>query len=458
MSTLRSRRLSPEELRYGQRLIRTFAALNGVSVALLLDSMLILYAIQNGVGDSAVAILASFVHLTMPLVVVGKMMIARVGAARTWGFGWLFRSVSAGLLVLAPFVPPEMPQILRTSIVLLGAFGFAAFRAIGLVGNSPLLGEITTDGARGSFLSGNFVRTTSTQLLTLVVVILLLRNAAATWVYQVVIGIGAALGVYAGILLSRVPESQAPRLSARKPLREVFLRVWQIPRMRKLLFAWAAGFGAFTLVVPFALITIKNGYGLADHHALLFTLLTLFGGTVSGLVNGIIADKVGPRPLLIIYALLLALVALYWSVAPDSLWIFPTGLVFFAAGYCKFGIMMVSGHYFLNVAVESDRVGSSMVLRALSGAIAGLVGSVLGGGVLAFLDGAGYGGMEIYRIYFRVVLGAFAVIIPVVLSLERLEEWSLRNAAILHFRPRRILGMRPSSDADAEADKRERAE
>jgi hypothetical protein len=443
VSTLENRRLSSEDLKYGQRLIRRFAAINGVSVALLLDSMLILYAIQNGVGDVAVAVLASFVHAAMPLVLVGKAMIARVGAARTWGFGWLFRSLSAGILVLAPFVPPEMPQALKTSIILLGAFGFAAFRAIGLVGDSPLLGEITTKESRGSFLSGNLVRTTTTQLLTLVIVIVLLRNAAATWVYQLVIGIGAALGVYAGMLLSRVPESEEPRQSARKPLREVLERVWSVPRMRKLLFAWAAGFAAFTLVVPFALVTIKNGYGLSDHRALGFTLVALFGGTVSGLVNGIIADRVGPRPLLIIYVLALSAVALFWSLAPERLFVIPTGVAFFVAGYCKFGILMVSGHYFLSVSGASDRVGGSVVLRALSGAIAGLVGSLLAGGVLALLGVIGYTGIQTYRIYFRVVLGAFAVIVPVVYSLERLDEWPLKNAALLHFRPRRILGMRP---------------
>ena len=448
MSTTEGRRLSSEDLKYGQRLIRRFAAINGVSVALLLDSMLILYAIQNGVGDVGVAVLASFVHAAMPLVIVGKMMIARVGAARTWGFGWLFRSLSAGLLVLAPFVPSQMPQALRTSIILLGAFGFAAFRAIGLVGNSPLLGEITTEESRGSFLSGNFVRTTTTQLLTLVIMIVLLRNAAATWVYQMVIGIGAALGVYAGLLLSRVPESEEPRRSARKPLKEMLKRVWSIPRMRKLLFAWAAGFAAFTLVVPFALISIKNGYGLPDHRALGFTLLALFGGTVSGLVNGAIADRVGPRPLLIIYVLALAAVALFWSLAPERLYVIPTGAAFFVAGYCKFGIMMVSGHYFLSISVASDRVGGSMVLRALSGAIAGLVGSVLGGGVLALLTGIGISGIETYRIYFRVVFGAFAIIVPVVYSLERLDEWPLRNAVLLHFSPRRILGMRPKTTKD----------
>jgi len=434
--------LSSVDVRRGRRLVRRFALLNGVSVALLMDSMLILYAIRNGVGDAAVAVLASFIHLTMPLVLVGKALIARIGAARTWGLGWFLRSVSAAILIVAPFLPAGTPQWAITAVILLGGFGFAAFRAVGLVGNSPVIGEITGGGDRGRFLSGNWVRATLTQVLTLLGVIALLQYASETWMFQIVIGVGAGLGMYVGLVLSRVPESDVPRRSARKPLPEVFRRVWGVPRMRKLLFAWAASFGAFTLVIPFAVITLKNGYGLSDHQALSFTLLTLLGGTMASLVNGVVADHVGPRPLLIIYVTALAAIAGYWAIAPEVFLLLPTGVAFFFAGYCKFGILAVSNHYFLDVTDESDRVGSSMILRATSGAVAGLIGSVLGGGILGALNSMGLVGMDIYRTYFRVAIVAFAVIVPVVRALDRLEEWSVRRAAGLLLRPWRILAMR----------------
>ncbi len=442
MSTSPGAGLPQSDMQRGQRLVRRFVTLNGVSVALLMDSMLILYAIRNGVGDSSLAVLASFIHLTMPFVLLGKWMIARIGAARTWGMGWILRSTSAGLLVCAPFLEPHFHQSIQTGVVLLAGFGFAAFRAVGMVGNSPVLGEITDPESRGRFMSGNFARSTMTQLLTLIVVIVLLGKDAATWVYQVVIGFGAALGFYNGIVVSAVPESDSPRRSAQKPLGEVLRRVWEQPAMRRLLFAWAASFAAFTLVLPFAIITLKNGYGLSDQSALTYSLIALCGGTVSGVVNGVIADHVGPRPLIVLYVLLLALVAVYWGFAPEMILIVPTGIAFFGAGYAKFGILMMSGHYFLSIAVESDRVGSSMVLRAISGAIAGLVGSIIGGGLLGTLNGLGLQGMETYRTYFRLILLAFLVLVPTVCALHRLSEWPLKTTALLHFRLRRIAELR----------------
>lgn len=434
-------RLTSEQRFYGRRLVRRFALLNGISVALLMDSMLILYAIRNGVGDAALAVLASFVHLTMPLVLVGKQLIARIGAARTWGLGWTLRNVSALVMLLAPFLPPEVPQELRNAVILTGGLGFAAFRAVGLVGNAPVLGEITENGSRGRFLSGNWVRGTMTHLITLAGVIVLLGLSPELWMFQAVIGFGAVLGIYVGWLLSTVPETDVPRQSARVPLKDVFVRVWTAPAVRRLLFAWAAGFAAFTLVIPFAVITLRNGYGLSDAQALVFTLFTLLGGTSASLVNGVVADRVGPRPLFVLYTAALALIAGYWALAPAVFLPIPTALAFFVAGFSKFGILAVSNHYFLDASAETDRVGNSMVLRATSGAVAGLIGSVIGGGLLAGLASLGLDGIALYRGYFRVAVVLVAALVPVVVALPRLDEWPVLRALGLLLRPWRLFLM-----------------
>ncbi|MFP3960509.1 MAG: MFS transporter, partial [Spirochaetaceae bacterium] len=417
------------EIQRGQRLVRRFAALNGVSVVLLMDSMLILYAIRNGVGDSALAVLASFIHLTMPLMIVGKHLTARIGAARTWGLGWVLRNLSVLILVVAPFLPADAPQWVRTAIILTGGFGFAAFRAVGLVGNSPVIGEITTGADRGRFISGNWVRTTAGQLLTLVAVIIVLNRVPQTWVFQMLIGFGGALGIYVGWVLSHVPESTVPRHSARKPLSEVLSRVWHLPSMRKTLYAWASGIAAFTVVIPFALITVKNGYGLSDYEALSLSLVTLSGGMLASMVNSIIADRVGPRPLIIIYIAVLALVGVYWAMAPAAFHLIPTLAAFFLAGYSKFGLIVVINHYFLSVVEGGDRVGSAMVMRIVSGAAAGLIGAVIGGGILGLLHSLGFEGMVVYRTYFRIAALGLLLLVPVVRRLDRLAEWRVRDAA-----------------------------
>ncbi len=433
--------LSTDERAQGRRLFHRFLKLNGITVALLLENMLILYALRNNVADPLVAVLASFVHLTMPFMLVGKLSVARLGAARTWGLGWFLRYASASLMVVAPFVSRVAPQAAVSAVILAGAFGFALFRSFGTVANTPLVGEVTTPDDRGSFLSGNFVRSYTTHLLTTTTVILVLRSVDELWVYQLFIGSACLIGFYSSTVLGRIPESSVPQASARKPLRIAMRNLWTHPRVRRLLFAWSAGVVAFTVVTPFMMMAVKSGYGVPDSTALLMSLILLLGGIAAALINGVIADRVGPRPLLLLYTLGLLMPTLYWTFAPQEPQLIVVGLAFFVAGYCKVGIIVGLNQYFLASVDESDRVGSSLLIRVVSGAAAGLAGSVVGGGLLSVFERLGMSGLGIYRTYFGVISATIVVLVLVIRGLERLDEWPIRSILGLVMSPRDVQAL-----------------
>lgn len=77
--------------------------LNGITIAFLMNDVLILYGIRNGLTDPQVAFLASFLHLAMPFMIFGKLIVRRIGLAKNWGPAWLLRYISATLLIIAPF-------------------------------------------------------------------------------------------------------------------------------------------------------------------------------------------------------------------------------------------------------------------------------------------------------------------------------------------------------------------
>ncbi len=70
--------LTPEERLQGRKRFYRFYFPNGISVACLMNNVLILYGIRNGLTDPTVAIMASFLHLTMPFFLLGKSAIARI--------------------------------------------------------------------------------------------------------------------------------------------------------------------------------------------------------------------------------------------------------------------------------------------------------------------------------------------------------------------------------------------
>ena len=396
--------LTPESRRRGRSLLYRFYFLNGISVACLMNNVLILYAIRNGLTDATVAVMSSFIHLSMPFLILGKLSIARVGAARTRALGWFIRYVFAILMILAPFAARVFPQPVVTSLLLVGAFGFAAFRSIGVAAINPLQGEVVESDSGGDLVSTILLCVQSTYFLTMVLIILGFRYVDELWLYQLVLGVGCVVGLYASVLVAGVPESSAPLISARKSMREIVRVSVATPAYRRLVAAWCAGLACKAMVVPFTLIALKNGYGVSDYVAMLFTLLIALGSVVSGVFNKKVSDLVGARFLLMLYALGLIAVAGFWSLAPDAFLPFALGAVFFFTGFCDIGIVIGLNQHFLEVVHGEDRVGNSLLMRIASGAAAGLSASVLGGGLLRVLPEFDLAGLDMYRRYFLCIL------------------------------------------------------
>ncbi|MFW5715611.1 MAG: MFS transporter [bacterium] len=433
--------LSYDEIRRGQRIFRRYIGFNGISIAFLLNDVLILYGIRNGLSDPQLALLASFMHLTMPFMLIGKQLIPRYGLSKTWGSAWLMRYVFGSIMILAPFVDRVAGQWAVSGTVLLGAFGFALSRSIGLVANSPLTGEITTSRDRGRYISGNWTRAQLNYLISMSVVVLAMRFFGSVWVYQVLIGFGCLVGMYASTLLMKVPESSAPTHSARTTVKESFKITFGKPRYRRMLAAWSAGMASFVLVIPFSIVLIKNGYGISDHYALFFSLLVLVGGIGAALMNAGIADRVGPRPLLLVYISGFFVVATYWSLAPATFYPVIVGLCFLIAGFCKTGIIVGISHYFLSAVEPKDRVGTAMFVRMFSGAVAGFAGSAGGGSILTLLRQADFVGLPLYQTYFRIILGVLLICIVIMVRLDRLKEWRLRSVLSLLFSMRDLRAL-----------------
>lgn len=177
--------------RLAQHRFRIFWILNAVPVAFFLDDIMILYGIRNGLPEPALAALASFVQLTMPFMLLGRLFTARRGLAGGWVTAYTIRYTAVLVLIAAPFVPDQTG---RTAIVLAGGFVFAVFRAAGVINMHPLNGEITSEEDRGRYLHGNFALFNGTYMLAVAATIGATRLFDSTWIYQVLVGVGSAVG------------------------------------------------------------------------------------------------------------------------------------------------------------------------------------------------------------------------------------------------------------------------
>lgn len=425
--------LSSQDKRLGRERYLAFTRLNGVSFCCLGDSILTLYAIKCGLDLFWVGSLSSFIYVAMPFMLFGKSLLRQVGAARTMGLGWFMRNASALLLVLAPVVSPPPLSAFGTILFLVGAFGFSAFRSVGMTGQTPILGEVVESGRQGSYVSRMSLAFSGAVVVSLTALTLLLRSTDSLLAYRWILLFGCAIGLVSVFVVWRVPETDVPRNSASTPLLESLRKLWADSRQRKFLFSWSAAMAGLMLVFPFSTLALKNGYMVSDHQVLFYTLVQYGGRIVCAYLCAMVMDHSGPRPILIVSSGTCAAIALAWILAPGNYHTaFPVA-VFTVVGAVFVMIVSACQHYFLSITSDEDRVGMGLLTTLITGLVAGLFGSVVGAGILKLIQSHGYEGLPLYRMYFQVVLVLCIPLFILVVRSERLKEWKVTSIVGLLF-------------------------
>jgi predicted MFS family arabinose efflux permease len=428
MSNIMSaKRLSPGKKKQGQKSFVSFITINALSYAALAESVLVLYALKMQANDFQVGLLTSYIHLTTVFMLLGKWLITRWGAARTYGYAWFVRNLTSVLLLFAPWIWVNLSPSMGLFWLLGASFLFFSLRSIGISAHNVLMEDITGEADRGRFISRSFMFAYISMVGMLVAVSFWLGHEPSFLKFQVVIAVGCLLGVAASFFLFRVPESDGPRNSSREPLYKTLAQLYQEKPLQLLLVAWVLTAAAVQLLIPFQILAVKNGYGFTDQQTLIFVVVQMLGTIAAAYLNSLLVDRAGPRPVLVINVLGLAVISLLWFLSPGKINFFYTGTLFFLAGYGLISTQITLSHYFLNITRKQSVLNLSLVIAVFYGLGAGLVGAFVGGGLLVFLRKVGLGGIELYRIYFVFVLVAQLCALPAVLRLKTLKEWGITD-------------------------------
>ena len=428
--------LSPSDRQIGWHRYMIFSVLNGFSFGLLAENVLVLFALKAGVPEYIAGVLPAFMFLGMPFMLAGKMIIKRAGAAKTIATGWGTRNTSALLMAMAPFLYIFGAGNAVVFTIVACAFGFYSARAVGVVAFRPLVGEITTEADRGKFLGAMGMRFNGSYVLALALLALVMKISPSLAVFQILIATGCFAGLASAWVVAKVPETTTPQESAQEPIIGSVINFWKNRRLRKLLFAQGAGWALFAMVVPFSLVALKAGYGVSDFEAILFILVQVTGSMVIAMIFGLLADKTGPRPLLILYGSGFLLIALMWIVIPTSFLLFSAVIIFFLGGACKAGTFQGLNHYFLRSTSGGERVMAGMIVQMLGGASAGFAGCIISGGLLKILGGMEWEPLQIYRLYFAVIAVIALPLIWCLFRLEPIRDWEVKDVLSLIASPR----------------------
>ena len=430
--------LTPRQLRVAQRNFTLFSFLNVISFQLLTGNIIALYALRLGASDLLVGMLYSFIPLGQLLPLVGRAIVRRLGTVRTMGVFWIVRYVLMTPILFAPLLArsqsPAAIWLIAASVV-----GFNLARGIAITGQNAIIGAITTEAARGSFLARNQLVSHFGAIGTGVAIGLLLQEQSPLFLFSLLLGVGIAVGFASTRVVFRFPEPPPPvRGGGFLGAVGRALRRAGVPRF--ILLLAVNGFVA-SMLLPFLVVYVKRVHDLGDNATMLLAAVGSVGAVVMALVSGFVIDRVGAKPLMTLFTAILTVTVLLVAVAPPlgsplAVWIY-LGAVFFLATFGATGAASAHSVYYFNLTPRAERLNMGILNFLVTGIPASL-GALAGGVVLDRLAAIGLETDAVYRLYYGALVAAYVGILLLTGRLERLGAYHVHDLLSIFVSPRQL--------------------
>ena len=400
-----NRPLTPDEQTVSKLNYRRYNAVNGFSYMCLGETVLILFAVKLGCSDSIVAVLGAMLYFGFVLLPLGKLMTARVGAARSQADFWVMRNIAALIVAAAAPISIFVGNGAASVLLLLGAFLFYGFRAAGVVMSQPLVGEICDARHQGTFIARCWLFFYTSGFLALLLITALTKLSESVWMLFVVIVLGTVCGIVASGFIRRIRESGEILKYAARPILPELRSALGNATIRQQLLAGMASNLAIILVIPICMLTLKRGYGLSDSFALSFSIIQFAAQILGSWLLTRLADRFGGKRLTLAGFYCFYAIVIFWILAPRSV-IAPLFVLPFLLT-CGSVIMGSSlTQYFLRTVPKAQQVAATIVISVATGVASGLAGMGISSSLLKAAAHFNQTGepMNTYRLYYLFVL------------------------------------------------------
>lgn len=370
--------LSLRERKRGHRYYYAYSLFNAISYGLLAEGLVVLILLRLGGSEAWVGGTSALLYLTMPIMLLGYKTIPRLGVTGTAGAFWAGRSLSAGLMILAPWASGYWGNTIGLWFVFFGSFGFMAGRAGGMVAFTGIVSELSTSRTRGDLISNSFKINQSGQFVVTGLIALILGASAPLFAYQGFFAVGVVAGLLAAVSLFRIPESGVFKTTSsfrpRDELRWVFAE-----RGRRWFFAMMISIPMIQGITrTFMILVAKQGYGLSDQIVVLFVLAGMTGGIAASYTYSMFLDQLGSRPLMVITGFLDIAGVVLIIMLPQALSFPLLALIFFLGGYTHIAFQASIQHYFISITTTQRQLPQGILAQGFGG-LAGGAALVLGG-------------------------------------------------------------------------------
>ena len=395
---------------------------------------LLLFYTELGLDKVQIGLFGSLMHLFGPLVIFVAPVAVRFGLKRTVVLFYGSRKVTMVLLALVPWLALRYSTELVFPIILLILGAYGLFRVIAETALYPWMIEVIPNRVRGQFEAINSMATTVCSLGAIAVASHVIETYTGFWRFQVLIGVGGAIGVASVSLLLLMPGGEPkPEQTSRTPNWRELKHVLGDRNLR----AYVLGIGTATLPMSawgiFVPLFLLQKVGLAAGDVVMLQTARIAGSFLSSYVWGWAADRFGSKPVALSGLALCLTLPVGWLVMPHgSPWSLASAVVItLVDGVAATAWWIGLSRLLYTSIVRPERKTEYMAVYYTGQEVTALAAPLLAGLMLTWLDARGaIFGMTPYTFFFLVTMAICALSLIVVRrikdegALSTLELWS----------------------------------
>ncbi len=402
-SQLPTFQISQAERLRARRLFNIFSVFNTFSYLLLSGNILSLYMLRLGASSTLIGIISSFAYISFFFMLLGRVLVRKVGVSRLFAYCWTARYLAAIPLLFSPFFILRGQGKIGFSLVLAGALGFQVMRGIGLVSNSPLMGDLSEGKDRGDYLSRIQIITHTVSIVTgLLMAFLLGAGQASLLRYALLILLGILCGLAGCLFLFKLPRNLGGGFPMEEGVFESIKRALKDPSFVRFIKVFALVMVVAGITRPFLVLYSADVYGVSDSTNMFLTVVGSLGALIMGVVAQLLLDRVGAKPMLIFFTFvfLLSMLPIAGSF-PFHGWgeYVYLSVLFFFFHFGTLGQENASQTYFYGAVRPQDQMNLGILYYLVFG-LGGTLGSALGGAILDGIHSLGWGDVTTYRLFF----------------------------------------------------------
>jgi MFS family permease len=348
------------------------------------------------------------------------MLSRRYRIISIYSFGWIARAVGMIPIVLAPLAAYFERHEMALGLTMLGVCIFHLLRGIGMIGNNPVLSNLSSGPDRGSYMTLIQIINSAALMVSGFAVAIILGRNPPLFLYSIIFSVGIIFGVISGVLIRKVPEPPTEEQSERISFAGMFKEAFSQQSIRLFLMILLIVVLVSGVSRTFLVVYAREVFNQDDGMVLMYSVVGGLGNLLVGLLIRFLVDRIGAKPIFII-CVILSLVTLIpivffpmTAVGNITLAIIFLSFLFFMLTFGFMGCEGIAQTYFMGLVPPEKMIDMGMLYFFIFG-VAGAGGSFLAGLLLDLFAGLGFSPIMSFKMLYAMV----AVLTAIALLLQR---------------------------------------